>query len=86
MKSILITSAKLISPSHKLNGQQVDILIKDGVIVDIDNKIKPVDTDVQIIDTEGSIVSPGFFDLNANIGEPGLETKEDIRTGTAAAA
>lgn len=86
MNSILITSAKLISPSHELNGQQVDILIKDGVIVDIDNKIKATDNAVQVIDASGAIVSPGFFDLNANIGEPGLETKEDIRTGTAAAA
>lgn len=86
MKSILITSAKLISPAHELNGQLVDILISDGVIVDIDNKIKTVGKDVQVIDAEGSMVSPGFFDLNSNIGEPGLETKEDMHTGTAAAA
>lgn len=86
MNSILITSAKLISPSHKLNGQQVDILIKDGVIVDVDTKINATDNTIQIIDATGAIVSPGFFDLNTNIGEPGLETKEDIRSGTAAAA
>lgn len=86
MNSILITSAKLISPSHRLNGQQVDVLIKDGVIVDVDTEIDITDKDVQVVDAKGSIVSPGFFDLNSNIGEPGLETKEDIRTGTASAA
>ncbi|HVV54506.1 MAG TPA: dihydroorotase, partial [Mucilaginibacter sp.] len=31
-------------------------------------------------------LSPGFFDLNCNIGELGLETKEDLETGTKAAA
>jgi len=86
MNSILITSAKLIAPTHKLNGQQVDILIKDGVVVDVDSKINTTDSGVQVIDVEGAVVSAGFFDLNTNIGEPGLETKEDIRTGTAAAA
>jgi len=86
MNAILITSAKLISPSHNLNGKQVDILIEDGVIVDIDTKIEASAPNVQVIDMQGAIVSPGFFDLNTNIGEPGLETKEDIRSGTAAAA
>lgn len=86
MNSILITSAKLISPAHKLNGQLVDILIKDGVIVDVDTKIEPTTKDIQLINAAGSVVSSGFFDLNANIGEPGLETKEDMRSGTAAAA
>ncbi len=86
MNSILITSAKLISPAHKLNGQLVDILIKDGVIIDVDTKIEPTTKDIQLINAAGSVVSSGFFDLNANIGEPGLETKEDMRSGTAAAA
>lgn len=86
MNSILITSAKLISPSHKLHGQQVDILIQDGVIVDVDNVIDTQGEGIEVVDVAGAVVSPGFFDLNSNIGEPGLETKEDIRTGTAAAA
>ncbi len=86
MNSILITSAKLISPSHKLHGQQVDILIQDGVIVDVDNAIDTRGEGIEVVDVAGAVVSPGFFDLNSNIGEPGLETKEDIQTGTAAAA
>lgn len=86
MNTVLITSAQLISPNHSLNGQQVDILIKDGVIADISNKINASDDAITVIDAKGAVVSPGFFDLNVNIGEPGYETKEDISTGTAAAA
>lgn len=86
MSTVLITSAKLISPGHQLNGQNVDILLKDGVIADINKKINSSDKDIQVIDAQGSVVSAGFFDLNVNIGEPGYETKEDITSGTAAAA
>ncbi len=85
MNSILITSARLIHASHKFHQQAVDILIKNGVIADINKKIKNSEKDVQVIDAKGSVVCPGFFDLNVNIGEPGYETKEDVQTGTAAA-
>lgn len=86
MSTFLITSAKLILPNHKFNGQHVDILIKEGLIADIGNKITTKDKNIQIIDAADAVVSAGFFDLNANIGEPGYETKEDVRSGTAAAA
>src|SRR5690606_25572351 len=85
MSTFLITSAKLVLPGHIFNQQQVDILIKDGVIADINKSIK-VENNVKVIDASGACVAPGFFDLDVNIGEPGLETKEDIVTGTAAAA
>ena len=86
MNTFLITSAKLILPGHTYNGQQVDILIQDGVIADLGNKISPKDRNIQVIDASSAVVSAGFFDLNANIGEPGYETKEDVQSGTAAAA
>lgn len=86
MSTFLITSAKLILPGHTYNGQQVDILIQDGVIADLGNKISPKDRNIQVIDASSAVVSAGFFDLNANIGEPGYETKEDVQSGTAAAA
>lgn len=85
MSTFLITSANLISPGHTLDGQKVDVLIKDGVIADIASKIT-AEKNVQTIDVDGFTVSAGFFDLNVNIGEPGYETKEDVATGTAAAA
>jgi dihydroorotase len=42
--------------------------------------------DAEVVEAEGSYLSPGFFDLNCSIGEPGLETKEDLKTGLQAAA
>src|SRR5690606_23716670 len=85
MSTILITSARLLSASHKLHNQTVDVLIKNGVIADISKKINVSEKNVQVIDVKGSVICPGFFDLNVNIGEPGFETKEDVQSGTATA-
>jgi len=86
MKSLLITSVKVILPGNEYHQQTVDVFIEKGKIAQIGKTIKVADKNVETIDGTGKILSPGFFDLHANFGEPGLETKEDIRTGTAAAA
>lgn len=86
MNKILITSAKLILPEHPLHNKLVDIYVESGVIAQVASKIDLLAKDSQVIDGSGCVVSAGFFDLHTNIGEPGLETKEDIATGTAAAA
>src|SRR5690606_37111966 len=46
---------------------------------------KKIAKDTVQIDGSGQFLSPGFFDLNANYGEPGYETKENLQTGAAAA-
>ena len=80
--NLLIKSATVIDPNSPFNQKVVDILIEKGIIT----KIAPgLETDAELVDAEGLFVSPGFFDLNCNIGELGLETKEDLKTGTAAA-
>ena len=83
MMNLLIKSATIVDPNSPFNKQVADILIENGVI----SRIAPeLDDKAEIIDGTGKFVSPGFFDLNCNIGELGLETKEDLTTGTAAAA
>ena len=42
--------------------------------------------DEEIIDATGKYVMPGFIDLHVHLRDPGLTYKEDIATGTAAAA
>jgi dihydroorotase len=80
--NLLIKSATIIDPNSPFNQQVVDILIEKGGI----SKIAPeLEADAELVEAEGKYVSPGFFDLNCNIGELGLETKEDLHTGTAAA-
>jgi dihydroorotase len=81
--NLLIKSATIVDPNSSFNQQIADILITNGTITKI---AKDIETDVEVFDATGKYVSPGFFDLNCNIGELGLESKEDLQTGTAAAA
>src|SRR6201996_4923649 len=81
--NLLIKSATILDPNSPFNQQVADILIKNGTIAEIAKDIK---TDTEVFDAADKQLSPGFFDLNCNIGELGLETKEDLKTGTAAAA
>ena len=81
--NLLIKSATIIDPNSPFNQQIADVLIEKGIITQIGPEIE---TDAEMIDAEGKYISPGFFDLNCNIGELGLETKEDLYTGTKAAA
>ncbi len=81
--NLLIKSATILDPGSSFHQQVVDILIENGVITRIADDI---DAAAELFDAEGKYVSPGFFDLNCNIGELGMETKEDLRSGTIAAA
>ncbi|QEC74804.1 dihydroorotase [Mucilaginibacter ginsenosidivorax] len=81
--NLLIKSATILDPGSPFHQQVADILIENGLIARIANDIE---ADAMLFEGEGKYVSPGFFDLNCNIGELGLETKEDIKSGTQAAA
>lgn len=81
--NLLIKSATVVDPASPFNNNVADILIEKGIITKI---AKSIDADVKSVDAKGYYVSPGFFDLNCNVGELGLEVKEDLQTGTAAAA
>src|ERR1700761_1591160 len=81
--NLLIKSATITDPNSPFHQQVADVLIEKGVIT----RIAPeIEANVEIVEAEGKHLSPGFFDLNCNIGELGLETKEDLFTGTQAAA
>ncbi len=64
--------------------QKLDILIEDTKIIGIGEKLA-ADAD-RVIDAEGKHVFPGFFDLHSHLRDPGQIYKEDIVSGTRAAA
>ncbi|WP_370501184.1 dihydroorotase [Mycolicibacterium sp. jd] len=66
-------------------GDPVDVLVRDGQIADIGERLT-APTDADSIDCEGKILLPGFVDLHTHLREPGREYAEDIETGSAAAA
>lgn len=81
--SILIKNGRVLNPSQKLD-KVMDILIEDGVIKKKASDI--VENAEHIIDAGGCYVMPGLIDLHVHFRDPGLTYKEDIETGSKAAA
>ena len=61
-----------------------DIRIEDGLIAEV-GKGLPEDG-CEVRDLAGCIATPGFVDMHVHLREPGYEYKEDIESGTRAAA
>lgn len=75
---MLIKNAKLS------DGTQVDVLIRDGKIAGLMQNM-PAHGE-EVINAAGRTLMPGFIDLHCHWRTPGFEYKEDIATGSAAAA
>lgn len=61
-----------------------DLYIENGKVVQLEKDIRQ-EAD-QVIDADGLVVCPGLVDMHVHLRDPGLTYKEDIFTGTAAAA
>ena len=80
---LLIKGGRIINPAT--NTDEIgDILVEEGRIVAVGGQLKA--DDAQLIDAAGMVVTPGFIDMHVHLREPGLEAKEDIASGTRAAA
>lgn len=80
---LLIQKGRLVDPVGGIGGI-MDILIEDGKLAVIGSDLR--EKDAQVIDARGLTVCAGLVDMHVHLREPGLEYKEDISTGTAAAA
>jgi dihydroorotase len=80
---LLIKQGKLIDPVGGIGGI-MDILVEDGKIAVIGSELS--DPYAQVVDAKGLVVSAGFVDMHVHLREPGFEYKEDITSGTLAAA
>lgn len=81
--NLKITNGRVIDPALGIDSV-LDVEIRDGVIADVSKKTKGGDS--EIFDASGMWVVPGLVDLYAHLREPGEEYKEDIASGSLAAA
>ena len=76
---------KTIIKNCQLIGEQVlkSIVIENGKIIDITSENVQEENE---IDANGLVATAGLIDMHVHLREPGFEYKEDIESGTKAAA
>lgn len=83
---ILLKNGKLVNPKSN-TFEEMDVLINEGKIAGIERDICLSDyPDAKVIDIKGQLIFPGFIDMHVHLRDPGQTHKEDIETGTRAAA
>ena len=82
--NLLIKGGRVIDPSQNLDDT-LDVLVENGLVKEI-GKGLAAPTGAEIIEADGQYVLPGLIDMHVHLRDPGLEYKEDIISGTRAAA
>lgn len=82
MSTLRIFNGRIIDPANG-RDEKADLWIRDGVIIET-----PVDGTKadEEIDAKGRVVAPGLIDIHVHFREPGQSHKENIGTGSLAAA
>ncbi len=79
MKTFSLEGCKLVDPQNPLNGKLIDIQVKNGLIHSISEAKSGSASD------NPTHISPAFIDILADFCDPGMEHREDFRTGSKAA-
>ncbi|MBP9901315.1 MAG: dihydroorotase [Verrucomicrobiota bacterium] len=86
MNSLLLTGGRVIDPANRLDTI-ADLLIRNGKIAAVGTEAaRQTPSDAERIDVRGLVVCPGLIDLHVHLREPGQTAKENIASGTLAAA
>jgi dihydroorotase len=88
MPAICLRGGRVIDPARNFDAQ-ADVLLRDGWVERLGPGLEAgggPGNQTRVIDVRDCWVVPGLIDIHAHLREPGQEYKEDIATGTAAAA
>jgi dihydroorotase len=83
---LLIRGAHVLDPRAGID-ERFDVLIRDGHVSELGAPGSLPEPDgIEVLDAAGRHLFPAFVDPHVHLRTPGQEHKEDIATGTAAAA
>lgn len=82
---ILIKNGRVIDPANGID-KITDIFVENGVISEVGADPDLEGVEMEVIDASGMCVAPGLVDMHVHLRDPGQEYKEDIESGTLAAA
>ncbi len=85
---LCIHDVRLVDPASD-RDEVLDIWVESGVITALGKGAMAAKTKTasdRVIDGHQLVLTPGLWELHAQLGEPGLEYREDLASGLAAAA
>lgn len=82
---MLIKNGHIIDPANNID-MTGELLFEAGRIVQVGHVDDAAEYTGEVFDARGMIVAPGFVDIHCHLRDPGFEYKEDIYSGTRAAA
>lgn len=81
----LLKNGRVIDPVNN-RDEIVDVLVSaEGLIAEVGPNLN-VSDDITVMNCTGFVVAPGLIDMHVHLRVPGQEYKEDVASGTAAAA
>lgn len=85
MSNELLQKVRVIDPVSGID-KLADVLIADGTIKALQERISDYPPDTQLRDCQGLVLGPGLVDLYSHSGEPGFEERETLTSLITAAA
>lgn len=86
MNSLLVTGGRVIDPANRMDAQ-ADLLVLEGKVAAVGSEAAAQAPEgTPRLDATGCVVSPGLIDIHVHLRDPGQTAKENIASGTAAAA
>ncbi|MGA3363047.1 MAG: dihydroorotase [Solirubrobacteraceae bacterium] len=83
---LLLRGASVLDPNARIDGRH-DVLVREGEIAEIGAPGSlQAPAGAQTVEAEGKHLFPAFVDPHVHLRSPGQEHKEDLETGTRAAA
>ena len=76
---------RVLDPRAGIEGNY-DVVVRDGAIAELANPGSTEPVGAELIEADGRVVLPAFFDPHVHLRTPGDEDEEEIETGTRAAA
>jgi len=82
---LLIRDVHVVDPRERIDSRH-DVRVREGVVAEIGEAGALEADTAEIVDGRGRHLMPGFVDPHVHLRTPGQEHKEDLDTGTRAAA
>ncbi len=84
MKDLLLRQVTVIDPNGPHHDEQMDVLIRNGLISKVGKRLPK--SDAREVNVDGLFASPGWVETRAHFRDPGEEYKQGLINGLDAAA